>query len=286
MNTGQVSSGTGRRDARRPANVLRFRSRPEIPTSGSFRPQGFSPSRRLALPSALRACFIPLAPLGFHRSIGEQTGFDTDPDLRPHGLPLQGSLSLRDGASFSEHRLQPAPGPSRLLPCASSEPGDCLQQPPHSYTRATESRSRKDRFLSASFEGRDTGLPEVLRSFGHSRIRNRASLRVTPKRSSDVSIGRSAPSRAARSFTGDEIVAGSTSARRFDGPDNQPRCRGDARALLVPSPRTPQAPFRIHTGKSPKHPPRWTLLARSIPSTNHPLPDPPVIHQAMHSRID
>jgi hypothetical protein len=51
-----------------------------------------------------------MAPLGFHRSIEEQTGFDTDPDLRPHGLPLQGSLSLRDGASFAEHRLQPALG--------------------------------------------------------------------------------------------------------------------------------------------------------------------------------
>ncbi len=37
---------------------------PRIPLLGTFRPQGFAPSRRLTPLRALRACFIPLPPMG------------------------------------------------------------------------------------------------------------------------------------------------------------------------------------------------------------------------------
>lgn len=35
--------------------------------TSTFRPQGFSPSRRISSPVALRSCFIPLALLGFYQ---------------------------------------------------------------------------------------------------------------------------------------------------------------------------------------------------------------------------
>jgi hypothetical protein len=39
---------------------------PGFASPGTFRPRGFSPPRRFTPPSALRVCFAPLAPMGFH----------------------------------------------------------------------------------------------------------------------------------------------------------------------------------------------------------------------------
>jgi hypothetical protein len=41
---------------------------PEVPPSGTVRPQGFSPSRRIHHPKPCRACFIPAALMGFPRT--------------------------------------------------------------------------------------------------------------------------------------------------------------------------------------------------------------------------
>jgi hypothetical protein len=41
---------------------------PGLPTPGTFRPQGFSPSRRFPPRSDVQPCFMPVTPLGFYPS--------------------------------------------------------------------------------------------------------------------------------------------------------------------------------------------------------------------------
>lgn len=125
------------------------------------------------------------------RSRGSSEGFEAGPILRStptRDAPISRHLStrrFRDVRTFrtSSPRLSPHPRrlvssaggyppavSTRLLSCASSKPGARLHKPHTPTLCASESRSWKDRFLSASFEGRDTGLPEVLSSPRRSRI--------------------------------------------------------------------------------------------------------------------
>jgi hypothetical protein len=45
-------------------------TRPRLATPGTFRPQGFSPSRRLTPHLNVRPCFVPVTPMGFPLSRG------------------------------------------------------------------------------------------------------------------------------------------------------------------------------------------------------------------------
>lgn len=111
-----------------------------LQSPGTFRPQGFAPSRRLASPAALQACFILQALLGFTRRHRPRSTFRSHAERRiaeapsSRNSPLPRRPCLRRTSSLALPRNQESFDPTLL-------------------TRAPESRSRKDRLLSASKRG-------------------------------------------------------------------------------------------------------------------------------------
>ena len=69
---------------------------PEIPTSGTVRPQGFSPSRRLASPATLAGLFHPACVLGVPPDPPTRSGLSTWAGCDASGLPLRDFLFPRD----------------------------------------------------------------------------------------------------------------------------------------------------------------------------------------------
>lgn len=80
-------------------------------TPTTFRPQGFSPSRRLAPRSDARPCFMPVTPMGF-RSPGVFPRCQVPPARRPWNYPLgvsppQSAVnSAMQGARFSANPVK------------------------------------------------------------------------------------------------------------------------------------------------------------------------------------
>jgi len=81
---------------------------PEVPPPGTFRPQGLSPSRRFAPLRAVRACLIPLTPLGHpaFKAFPSRTGWPARHRPLPV-LPLLPGL----GPSASSTGLHPSESP-------------------------------------------------------------------------------------------------------------------------------------------------------------------------------
>ena len=142
---------------------------PEIPTSGTFRPQGFSPSRRLASPFARTGLFHPVL-----RSWGSSAGSPPRPVFRPStdanrslsrtALPppfrateLPPDVSSR---AFSPPATAECLSALPLLPCTSAlQPG------------ASESSPREDRDVLARLATRETPalleFPAAARAHSH-----------------------------------------------------------------------------------------------------------------------
>lgn len=127
--------------------------------------------------------------MGFFRRIRRWTDLAIDPVPRSTDLaaPLRAPLSRRTNPTdILSKAFSPSTTPRllrRRLPACVLDETPLVRfveargspaQAPHFYTGATESRSWKDRFLSASYEGRDTGLPEVLSTRGRTQIREQA----------------------------------------------------------------------------------------------------------------
>jgi hypothetical protein len=84
-----VSSPTTFDRSRRPYH-------PEIPTSGTVRPQGFSPSRRLASPATLASLFHPAYVLGVPSDPTTRSSLSTWAGCVASDFPLRDLLSPRD----------------------------------------------------------------------------------------------------------------------------------------------------------------------------------------------
>jgi hypothetical protein len=78
---------------------------PEVPPSGTVRPQGFSPSRRLASPVTLRALFHARCALGVPADLLRSPSPFGQGRAEAPTSPLQGVLLSRDGCVFAHPPL-------------------------------------------------------------------------------------------------------------------------------------------------------------------------------------
>jgi hypothetical protein len=152
------------------------RMTPDVPPSGTIRPQGFSPSRRFASPKTMRGLFHPRC----------AHGVSPDPQARqylsvPAGPTLPGLLSkalsppvTTASPAASSHALRRfrLPGSRRSCDQRAGQAGMSSSFPKRIPTGATESRSRRARCIPR-WRTASTGLPEVCDRPSHSRLKKR-----------------------------------------------------------------------------------------------------------------
>ncbi len=134
---------------------------PEIPSSGTIRPQGFSPSRRLPSPTTLQGLFHPRCALGVPPDLRHsQRPFDRSRATAP-GFPLQGFLPPRDEPVLAGSPLSHLADGKH--PVKGTNAGDATQSLDHRRVGVSHgSYPRAPAFLRFSADHRTRGFEAFL----------------------------------------------------------------------------------------------------------------------------